>query len=525
MAQLTITVHDSSGAAVVGAYCVATLCDSNYMPVNGHDGSGYIIRPVSGVSNASGVVVLDLVANSTITPANTYYSVKCGNGDPVLVLKTGSTQTLQAAIAVAPAALGLAAGLDNLVDVDLSDVVSGNHVLTYDAVAAQWKTKPLPGPGTPRLVGDPMRSARAAWANGLLTWLHLGDSNSVGYYATSFSTRWITYAVKFVQTAFGHSPDQGQVNRHSLTNYNQTWTTSGSLTEFATSGLGYAAVGPVANGGYVEYTNTINSDRFWIWYTGGNLIGRFEVKIDGGANINVPSLAPATIRGGVAWDSGPLSLANHTVRFISADAVFLARLEHIYFFRGNGNTSGAQGDLTLANSLTRTGVTFLQGMKFGTKASNFSSASATTWWTDALDKVPPRLVTVMFSANEITAGDSAASMRTAINAMVARINTVVTSIGHPIPSYLFFVYHGTGATSTTADAYARAVRDAAADCGAAVFDFREITGYVGTAAADTLGFTSSLDGSTRVHLSDLGHRALGQAVGSYIVDALGGIRQ
>lgn len=525
MAQLTITVHDSAGAAVQGAYCVATLCDSNHMPVNGHDSSGYIIKPVSGVSNASGVVVLELVPNVNITPENTYYSVKCGNGDPVLALKTSSAQTLAEAKVLSGAALGLSAGLNDLIDVDLANVVSGGHILTYNATSAKWETKPLPGPGTPRLVADPLRSARAAWANGLLTWLHLGDSNSVGYYATDFTKRWITYAVKFVQTAFGHNPDQGQVNRHSLTNYTYTWTTSGALTEFATSGLGYAAVGPVANGGYVEFTNTINSDRFWIWYTGGNLIGRFEVKIDGGGAINVPSLAPATIRGGVAWDSGPLSLANHTVRFTSADPTFLARLEHIYFFRGNGNTTGAQGDLTLANSLSRTGVTFLQGMKFGTKASTFSTASATTWWTDALDKVPPRLVTVMFSANEITAGDSAASMRTAINTMVARINTVVTGIGHPIPSYIFFVYHGTGATSTTADAYARAVRDAAADCGAAVFDFREITGYVGTPAADTFGFTTTLDGSTRVHLSDLGHRALGQAVGSYIVDALGGARQ
>lgn len=523
MAQLTITVHNSAGTGVENVYCVATLCDSNLMPQNGHDSSGYIVRPVSGYTNASGVVVLELVANSTIVPENTYYRVECGNADPVLVLKTGSSQTLTEAKVVSGQALGLAATLPDLADVTLSNTPASGHLLQYTGSA--WDTRPMPGPGTPRLGGDPLRSARAAWANGLLTWLHLGDSNGVGYYATSYSTRWITYAVKMLQTAFGHSPDVGQVNRHSLTNYTHTWTTSGSLTEFSVSGLGYAAVGPVAGGGYVEFTTPSNIDRFWIWYTGGNLIGRFEVRIDGGSAINVPSLAPATIRGGVAWDSGPLSLANHTIRFTSADAVFLARLEHIYGFRGNGNTSGAQGDLTLANSLTRTGVTFLQGMKFGAKASAFSAASATTWWTDALDKVPPRLVTVMFSANEITAGDSAASMRTAINTMVARINTVVAATGQPLPSYVFMVYHGTGATSTTADAYARAVRDAAVDCGAYVFDFREITGYVGTPAADVHGFTSTLDGSTRVHLSDMGHRALGQAVGAFMLDLVGGARQ
>lgn len=517
MAQLTITALDDAGDPVaVGVQLY--LSDANGNAVRAFTSSGILVQGVTATTAADGTLTLDLPANSDVTTPNTYYTVRVGSRAPVLIQKTSSTQTLAAATVATGSALGTAATLDSLADVTMGTPLNGDY-LRYDV--DHWEEQRPPGPGVSGLVSDPLRSARAAWGAGLLSWLALGDSNTEGFYASSIALRYLDIAKRALESGVAGSAAVGYVPRHSLTNYGYTWTTNGALTEFGTSGLGYAATGPAANGGYIETTQTCN--RFWIRYTAGTLIGQFTVSIDGGAGVVVPAVV-GTIAGGFTWDSGPLSTAAHTVRITSSDAVFPSRIEGVMFFNGNGNSSGAQGSLTAGNALTGTGVRVWNGAKFGTKAITFAAASATTWWTDGLDKIAPRLVTMMFGTNEINAGDVATTMRTNIVAIIDRINTVMDAAVQPRPSYVLIVPHGTGALSTTADAYALAIRNAANDRGCAVFDMREVTGFVGTSAADTYGYTATADGATRLHLSDAGHRVLGQLLADYLLRAFGGVK-
>jgi lysophospholipase L1-like esterase len=392
---------------------------------------------------------------------------------------------------------------------------------TWDAPYAHRDGLGLLGPGSPMFEGLALRTWRAAWANRRTTPVNVlicGDSNGVGYYGSAQQDPWVRQLTTDLCTANGQRPDPGYVPRHSLTNYLHTWTTSGAVTEFATSGLGYAATSPAANGGYIEVTETC--DRFWVRYTGGTLIGVFTVTIDGGAPITVAFQA-GTITGGRTWDSGPLTRGAHTVRITSTDPTFACRLEGIYFFDGNGNTSGAQGLISAADSQTGTGVRVWNGAKFGTRAGHFAASSATTWWTDGLDKVNPHLVILAWITNEITAGTSAAQYKADMAAVVAQINTVMAAAGKPAPSYVVVVPHGTGASASTITPYRTAAYEVAATIGAATVDRSALAGYVGTNVADVWGITTPLDGSSRVHLSTQGHREMGQHLADYLLRSVG----
>lgn len=377
-------------------------------------------------------------------------------------------------------------------------------------------------PGSPWEEATALRSWRAA-AAGRATApcnvLVLSDSNAVGYYASDRAHTWQRVFSAALAAANSQTQDEGYVSRHSLTNYLNTWTSSGTVTEFSTSGLGYAATSLQANGGYIEIAKTC--DRLWIVYTGGNLIGKFGVQIDGGVSVNVPSVAPATVAGGFVWDSGALSTASHTLRITSTDTLFPCRIEGVYFFNGNANTTGSQGTLAAANSLTGAGFRVWNGAKFGTRAGTFAATSATTWWTDGLDKVNPDLVIILFGTNELTAGTTTTQMQADYAAVVARINTVMAAAGRPRPSYLLEVPHGTGANAATFAPYRAAIIDSAAANGAALFDRYGLYGYVGTSTADEWGLTATLDGTSRVHLSDKGHRLAGETTARYLLAAAG----
>jgi lysophospholipase L1-like esterase len=377
-------------------------------------------------------------------------------------------------------------------------------------------------PGSPWEEATALRAWRAAAAGRAAApcnVLILGDSNSVGYYASTRANTWVRRFSAALMAANSQTQDEGYVPRHSLTNYLNTWTSSGTVTEFSTSGLGYAATSLQANGGYIEIAKTC--DRFWIVYTGGNLIGKFGVQIDGGGSVNVPSLAPATVAGGFVWDSGSLSNASHTVRITSTDTLFPCRIEGVYFFNGNGNTSGSQGTLSAADSLTGSGFRVWNGAKFGTRAGTFAVTSATTWWTDGLSRVNPDLVILLWGTNEITAGTTTAQMMADYTTVVTRINTVMVAAGRPTPSYLIEVPHGTGADATTFAPYRAALKAVATTLGVATFDRYGLYGYVGTSTADEWGLTATLDGASRVHLSDKGHRLAGETTARYLLTSAG----
>lgn len=384
----------------------------------------------------------------------------------------------------------------------------------------------LGGSGSPFLESDSLRSARTAMASGLLTWLALGDSNTQGFYATNIASRYSRLAGNALQVATGDPASTGYRCRHSSIDYSASdWTTSGTLTEFATSGLGYGAVSMAANGGYIEIAQTC--DRFWVIYTGGNLIGKFGVQIDGGGSINVPSLAPAAVTGGNFWDSGDLgAAASHTVRLTSTDALFPARIEGIIFFNGNGNTSGSQGALSAANARTGTGVRVINAGRFGSKAATLAAiSSANLWWDAALTTLAPRLVTMMWGVNEYGAGDSPTVMRRNLVTVIDRISSTCAGASLTVPSFVLIIPHRVGSSATAFSTYADAIRGAAQDRGAAVLDFGELTGWVGTSTADIYSIASSSDpDAARIHLSDLGHRMLGQLLSDYLLRVVGGSR-
>jgi lysophospholipase L1-like esterase len=377
------------------------------------------------------------------------------------------------------------------------------------------------GPGSAAYEALALRSWRAAWANrkaAPVNVLLLGDSNTVGFYANDDPGRWAKVLSATLQAANGQRPDVGYMPRHSLTNYILPWTSSGTVTEFTNSGLGYGTVGLAAGTGYIETTQTC--DRFWVRYTAGTLIGQFTVKIDGNTPVTVPNIA-GTIAGGYTWDSGPLTRGSHTIRITSTDGSFANRFEGLVIFDGNGNTSGSQGTLSAANSLTGTGVRVWNGAKFGTRAGHFAVSGGLAWWTDGLDKINPDLVILAFGTNEVSQGTTTTQFKADIAAIVTQVNTVMTAASRPAPSYLFVVPHGTGANDAAFLPYRTAIIEAAFAAGAALVDRHALTGFIGTAGADQWGLSTVLDGATRVHLSNRAHRLAGEHLADYLLRSAG----
>lgn len=378
-------------------------------------------------------------------------------------------------------------------------------------------------PGSPMFEGAELRAARAGWANrgsAPFNALLLGDSNGVGYYASSDAQRWAQILASILEGANGQRHAPGYMPRHSLTNYVLSWTSSGTISDVNTSGLGYGAVDISAPGGYIETTQTV--DRFWVRYTTGDFIGAGQVTIDGGAPATVNSANGAQV-GGNTWDSGALIRGAHLIRITAPDGFgFPFRFEGLQLFDGAGNTSGSQGTLTANNSQTGTGVRLFNGSRFGSTAGSFAAISASSvWWTDGLDRINPHLVILAFGTNEIGGAQSTATFKANLAAIVSRINTVMTAASRPAPSYLFVVPHGTGANAAAIDAYRLAIIEAADAAGGAVLDRNALVGFMGTAAGDTYGYSTGLDGATRVHLNDKGHRLAGETTGDYLLRAFG----
>jgi lysophospholipase L1-like esterase len=496
------------GGAMTGAEILAALA-----PVDGA-GSGLDADKLDGISSTG----FDLAGAAT-TAVSTHAGAVDPHGDRAyaagIVATEASTRgsadtTLQTNIDAANAAR---AALGDPVVV----AHGGTGATTIDTARDALS---LLSPGSPMFEGPELRTYRAAWAGRKATPLNLlllSDSNGVGYYATTDANRWVQLLAANLEGANGQRHAVGYMPRNTLTNYTLPWTSSGTVTDFATSGLGYGATG-ITSPGYIETTQTC--DRFWVRYTAGTLIGAFSVTIDGGAPITVPAIA-GTIAGGYTWDSGPLTRAAHVIRITATDGSFPCRFEGLVLFDGNGNTSGAQGTLSASDALTGTGVRVINGAKFGTTAGSFAAASGSIWWTDGLDRLPPHLVIVAFGTNEIAAGTSTVTFKANLAAIVARINTVMATASLPAPSYLFVVPHGTGVDANAITPYRTAIIEAAATAGAAVLDRSALTGYVGTPTADVYALTSAIDGATRVHLSDKGHRLVGEHTADYLLRAVG----
>jgi hypothetical protein len=137
MATLVVKALDVSGTALSGVPVLAKLTDLNGVPLHEFTLTGLLILPTLTHTGSDGVATLELVPNADIQRENTYYTINVGSESPVLILKGSAEETLLASRVVSPLALGPAAVLGDLADVDIAGLASGQ--------ALQWNgTKWIP---------------------------------------------------------------------------------------------------------------------------------------------------------------------------------------------------------------------------------------------------------------------------------------------------------------------------------------------------------------------------------------------
>lgn len=161
MASLVVTCLDDSGSPKDDVLISASLSDSLGRPLQEFTTTGILVGTVYGYTGDDGICVLDLVPNTSILRDNTYYSVKVGTGAPRLILKTSSTQAFVDALVVTPAALGPAALLDALGDVDVGSAIAGD-VLRLNVAGDAWEPYSLPSGSVPSYIHN-QGAAATVW--------------------------------------------------------------------------------------------------------------------------------------------------------------------------------------------------------------------------------------------------------------------------------------------------------------------------------------------------------------------------
>lgn len=137
-----LTINALSAAGVAGRIKVTiTLTNAAGVQVAGYAPDGQVVTQKIAATDADGILVLEVVPNEDISPANTYYTVKTHKISH-LIEQTSVGGTLEEMLAISPADLGLAAGLNALSDVDTTGVADGD-TLVWDDASNTW----IPGAG------------------------------------------------------------------------------------------------------------------------------------------------------------------------------------------------------------------------------------------------------------------------------------------------------------------------------------------------------------------------------------------
>lgn len=506
----------------------------------GHAMTG-VISGCACTPNASGSTLVVAVAAGTVVIGGVAVTVTAGTATPGAASGTNPrfdlvTVDLVGAIAIvagtAAATPVFPAVPSNrvalcavLIPTSATSITAGNIVDKRQTIVMPGAVVPTAsGIGNPYAGGPELRRWRAAWANRTtnpVNVLLLGDSNTVGYWATIDARRWSRIMADKLCIYNDQRAHVGWQPHHSITNYSLVWTDTGTITDNSLSGLGYGAVNIPGTGTSGSITAAQVCDRFWVHYSNGTGIGAFSVTIDGGTPVTVTPATGARV-GGQVWDSGPLPRALHTVK-IATTTTTATVFEGIQWWDGNANQAGAQGTLTQANALVGQGVRVWNAAKFGSAAGDFAAAAGGgTWWTDNLGIISPDVVFMAWGTNELAAATSPATFRTNLVTIIDRIITVLTAATRPTPSFVLVVPHASGASATAIDPYQTAIYLAAQDRGCAVIDRKVFMGYVDSDAVDPNGYGSSQDGATgRKHLSDTGHRAAGENAADFLMEVTG----
>jgi hypothetical protein len=187
------------------------------------------------------------------------------------------------------------------------------------------------------------------------------------------------------------------------------------------------------------------------------------------------------------------------------------RAEGVTFFRGNYGS----------------GIAGFNGSHFGYRYSHFAATGASSWWTDNLGvSINPKLVIWALGVNEQVGSYAASTIESNMATAIAKVDAVMAANGQHAPSHLVVAPFGTGATSTATDDYRRAAWRGALANGAAVVDWTELAGYVGTstvddspAGYDLMSAADPADG--KKHPNDKGHLFLGEQMAHYLLRAVG----
>lgn len=138
MATLVVKALDISGNALSGVQVIVRLTDVNGQPLHEFSTDGLLINPIAAVTGSDGTVSIQLVPNEDIQRDNTYYTVNVGGQAPVLIEKGSGTESLLASRVISPLALGPAATLDSLGDVDLTGIANGNTIRMQAGKFVPW---------------------------------------------------------------------------------------------------------------------------------------------------------------------------------------------------------------------------------------------------------------------------------------------------------------------------------------------------------------------------------------------------
>jgi len=155
VADLIIDTRTATGA--VGS-CKVTIepTDLNGTALAVFDGDGVQVRRQTGRTDSTGTLTLDVTPTDEIIGTGRYYTVTITDSDggewTFLIEKSDATQTLYEALVVDPDDLGLAAGLDNLVDVTVT-APTARDVLGWDADLEQWVPIEVVGLTRPTVAG------------------------------------------------------------------------------------------------------------------------------------------------------------------------------------------------------------------------------------------------------------------------------------------------------------------------------------------------------------------------------------
>lgn len=143
MAILTVPVTDLALAPAPNIEIWAYLSDVKGNHIDGTTGAGIVIRRQRALTNSSGIATFDLVPNQDINQDGTFYAIDvAGSIAPIVIYKDSGSETLAQARVFDPEALGPAAALGDLWDVDTTGVNPGD-TLRYSAgrfVPWPWPT-------------------------------------------------------------------------------------------------------------------------------------------------------------------------------------------------------------------------------------------------------------------------------------------------------------------------------------------------------------------------------------------------